>query len=294
MAAKIVIFELYREVFYPATKGFMQKLGQHFLVNKEKIRAIVDALEVREGDTIIEIGPGHGELTIAMIARLQDCKIKNYKIIAIEKDETLAKNLEQRIQNLGTKNVEIIHGDALKILPEITKPYTLNPKPYKIVGNIPYYITGYLLRIIGELEYKPSLAVLTVQKEVAERIVAQPPYNNLLAASVQFWAEPKIVGYISRNDFKPQPKVDAAIIKLGTRIRALGTRDEKSYYKLIKILFKQPRKTILNNLKNLESGIWNLEYITNALLRIGINPNERAQNLSVKDIIGLAKMFFGA
>jgi len=223
------------------------RLGQNFLMNKAKLRKIADALELKKGDTVIEIGPGRGELT-------KELRIKNkeLRIIAIEKDAELIKNLEFRIKDLGLdKNIEIIEGDALKeIKNQISKIKNTDKKSkivenLKITGNIPYYITGYLLRILGELELKPSLIVLTIQKEVAQRITAKPPKMNLLAASAQFWAEPKIIGYIPKKDFRPVPKVDSAIIKFNIKTSNV---QKLKYYKLIKILFKQPRKTIFNKI----------------------------------------------
>lgn len=257
----------------------MTKLGQHFLINKNKIKKIVEALNLKSGDVIVEIGPGHGELT-------RELRIKNreLKIIAIEKDRDLATELKKNLPE-----IEIMEGDVLKILPKIAQSSILNSQSYKLIGNIPYYITGYLLRTIGELENKPELVVLTIQKEVAERIVAEPPKNNLLAASVQFWAEPGIVDYISKNDFEPKPKVDSAIIKLTTNDQLLTTKETENYYKFIKILFKQPRKTILNNLT--AAKVWTKEEIFENLDKIGINPQARPQNLKIKDILELSRLF---
>ena len=254
----------------------MKKLGQHFLTNKTKLQKIVGALDLRADDSVIEIGPGHGELT-------NELRIKNYelKIIAIEKDEELVRYLQEKFAQ--DKNIEIIEGDILKILPEFAKSR-------KIVGNIPYYITGHLLRIIGELKNKPSLVVLTVQKEVAERICAPSQTNtgkkgrmNLLAASVQFWAEPEIIDYIPKTDFQPQPEVDSAIIKLAIGNQSLA--NSKDYYELIKIIFKQPRKTILNNLRATNKT---KEEIIKILGELKTNPADRPQNLSVEQIKELA------
>lgn len=264
-----------------------ERLGQHFLTNKRKIKEIIEALELKDGDIIIEIGAGHGELTNELLAF--SFKLLGVKIIAIEKDPELA----TRISSLGHRDIEVITGDALKIIPEITKSHTLYPKSYKIVGNIPYYITGYLLRVIGELENKPELTILTIQKEVAERICAKPPKMNLLAVSVQFWAIPEIIGYISRGDFEPKPKVESAIMRL--QIAKLQDCKITDYYNLIKILFKQPRKTIVNNLTDSKLQIHpNLQIIMNKkgeiaelLQKVGINPNDRPQNLSVEKIIEL-------
>jgi len=245
------------------------RLGQHFLVNKSKIKKIIEVLELKEKDTVIEIGAGHGELTKELING------KELRIIAVEKDGNLEQSLRNSIKNNGN-SVEIIHGDALKLLPQLI----LKLPNYKIVGNIPYYITGRLLRIIGELENKPEIIVLTVQKEVAERITAKPPRMNLLAASVQVWASVEIIDYIPKKDFQPAPQVDSAIIKL--RGVAYEEKIMKNYYKLIKILFKQPRKTILNNLAN--AFLLPKDKLKEKLERAGINAQERPQNLNLEQI----------
>lgn len=273
----------------------MRKLGQHFLKNKSKLQEIVEALDLKPEETVIEIGPGHGELTGFLVLA------EKSKIIAIEKDRKFVQLLKKKFEN--GKNLEIIQGDALRVIPK------LKIKNYKIVGNIPYYITGYLLRILGELENKPSLIVLTIQKEVAERICAQPPRMNLLAASVQFWAEPKIVDYISKKDFWPIPKVDSAVIKLNpitlfgrSSIKCNKDYYEEKYYKLIKILFKQPRKTILNNLKSpvyakpacrtgRASTGRQKEEIIKILEALKINPVDRPQNLTLDQIKKLTSLF---
>lgn len=250
-------------------------LGQHFLINKEKLKKITEALELRDGDLVIEIGAGHGELTEELRSTNRELRI-----IAIEKDPRLTKYLQKRFSE--DKNIKIIDGDALKIIPNLTKTYNLKPITYKIAGNIPYYITGRLLRIISELKNKPKLIVLTLQKEVAERICAKPPRMNLLAASVQFWTKPEIIGFISKTAFNPQPKVDSAILKLETRNLKLKAQGARGYYKLIKILFKQPRKTIVNNLA--EGLKIPKEEIIEKLKLLKINPSDRPQNLSISQL----------
>lgn len=251
------------------------------MLNKKKIGKIIETLELKPGDVVIEIGPGKGALTIPLA---EQCQELGCKIIAIEKDKELAENL---VRQSADENVEIIFGDVLKIISQlITNHYSLITN-YKIVGNIPYYITGYLLRILGELENKPSLIVLTIQKEVAQRICANPPKMNLLAASVQFWAEPKIIGYIPKKDFRPAPKVDSAIIRLIVNSEKEIVNSEK-YYKFIKILFKQPRKTILNNLRPMTND---QRLLKEKLEKFGINPQARPQNLSIEQIIELSTLF---
>lgn len=258
-----------------------QKLGQHFLTNPTAIKKIVAALDLKSGDTVIEIGSGKGALTLPL---LEKCKEIGCKLIAIEKDPSLAKFLGENIQ-LPITNFQIITGDALKIIPELTKSYKLKAKSYKIIGNIPYYITGKLLRILGDLITSYQLPVtnivLMIQKEVAERICAQPPRMNLLAAAVQFWAEPKILFTLKPEDFSPMPEINSAVIKL-TLSPKPSTLNPNVYYQFIHAAFKQPRKTLVNNL-----GIGLKKpknEIENALKSLGLDPKIRPQNLSIKEI----------
>src|SRR3989338_136505 len=234
----------------------MKHLGQHFLKKRSVAKKIVAALELAPGDTVIEIGPGHGELT-EVVERESWSVNRGIKIIGVEKDHELADQLRKKFAE--DKNIEIIEGDAIRILPELCSAFhasrstiqaprfPLHASRFKIVGNIPYYITGHLLRTIGELEVRPVLCVLMVQEEVAERIAATPPPMNSLAASVQFWAEPTIILRVPSSDFAPPPDVDSAVVKLETWSVQRET-PEKEYYKAVKVLFQQPRKTVLNNL----------------------------------------------
>src|SRR3989344_434406 len=265
-----------------------QRLGQHFLINKSAIKKIVSALDLQNNDTVIEIGPGKGALTEPLITKLQNCKIA--KLILIEKDPALVYKLKS-LKNKIFPNLEIVGGDALKIIPELISNQQSAISNYKIVGNIPYYITGKLLRILGDLitqlpDCPITNIVLMLQKEVAERICAEPPRMNLLAAAVQFWAEPKILFSLKSGDFQPPQKVQSAVIKLTPKPYTLNP---ENYYKLIKILFKQPRKTLLNNLQN---GLKiPKEKIRNELKKQEINPEIRPQNLRIKQIESLTNLF---
>jgi 16S rRNA (adenine1518-N6/adenine1519-N6)-dimethyltransferase len=247
-----------------------KRLGQHFLKNKKKIRKIVDALELQNGDTVVEIGPGKGALTKEILKN-------KIKYIGIEKDEELIDELLSSKFVREKDNIEIIEGDILKILPGLT---TYKLTTLKLVGNIPYYITGQLLRILGEIEKKPKFIVLTIQKEVAERLVVKPPNMNILGASVQVWGDVKIIEQIPKEDFKPVPKIDSAVIKIVPR----GNKIPEGYYQLVKILFRHPRKTILNNLSiGLEK-----EVVSKKIKDMGFDPKIRPQNLSVENIKKLA------
>lgn len=262
-----------------------KKLGQYFLKNTAAHKKIAAALAVQTGETVIEIGPGHGELTNKLLAfgfRVSGKDGLAIKIIAIEKDGYLAEKLKRKFAD--DKNVEIVEGDVLKILPDVVKNYKLKPKSYKLAGNIPYYITGHLLRTIGNLEPKPERCVFTLQKEVAERLAAKPPKMNRLAAAVQFWADPEIILALPKTEFRPRPKVNSAVILLKTK-RQKPAVPPSSYYKMMKIIFHQPRKTTLNNL--VASGL-SREIAAEALRRAGLSPNLRPQNLKTEDIARIA------
>lgn len=265
----------------------MANLGQHFLTDKNALRKISALLDLKENDFVIEIGPGHGELTEEIIEQFGNSAIKNWKIVAIEKDRQLADDLRKKIYDLGIKNVDIIAGDALKLLPTIVRGSKFEVRNYKIIGNIPYYITGKLLRTVGELQTKPSIFVMTIQKEVAERLVAKPPRMSRLAASVQFWTSPEIAFMIPKNSFHPTPEVDSATVVL-TPIPQRKISDE-NYYKAVRALFGQPRKTVLNNLS--DGFAINKKDVEEKLKNISINSNLRPQNLSIEEIIKIASVF---
>lgn len=262
-----------------------QNLGQHFLKNQNAIRAMVRALEPGN-ELVIEIGPGKGALTRPLSDALQGA---GGKLIAIEKDSGLA----EEARNWGLPNLEIIEGDVLKILPDLIRK--LKPVSYKLIGNIPYYLTGFLLRTIGELEPRPEFTVLTIQKEVAERLTASPPEMNRLAASVRFWASPKIIQNISRKDFSPPPKVDSATIALLPAERS-GKISSENYYETLRKLFSQPRKTIANNLLGKTKGnrSESLENLGQKLAKIGVDPKSRPQNLSLQNIIDISLLALDA
>ena len=204
-----------------------KKLGQHFLKNKAAIQKIIASLELKTGETVIEVGPGKGALTIPLI---EECRKVGCNFIGIEKDARLANQL-MSYASATVNQFEILTGDALKILPDLTEK--LKTDNWKLVGNIPYYITGKLLRVLSELNPpaggKPALTILMIQKEVAERIIAEPPRMNLLSAATQFWAEPKILMNLKSTDFDPAPEVDSAIITLRIKNQELRIMKSKLF-----------------------------------------------------------------
>ena len=271
-------------------------LGQHFLNDTQGTitKKMIAALTPAEGETIIEVGPGRGALTRPLAAA---CKKSGARLIAIEKDVRLAAALEEEFKKSSAgSDVQIIAGDALEVL---GSNRALSRKTtgarYKVIGNIPYYLTGHLLRIIGERKDLPAICIFMAQKEVAERIIAEPPEMNRLAASVQFWAEPKIIASVSRENFTPAPNVDSAIISLTARTQKPSAAETKRYYAALHALFAQPRKTILNNLaaRAEEKGMQNGKHAdSEKLFALHLDPGMRPQDLTVDEVNAVARAFF--
>ncbi|MCJ7786810.1 16S rRNA (adenine(1518)-N(6)/adenine(1519)-N(6))-dimethyltransferase RsmA [Patescibacteria group bacterium] len=241
-------------------------LGQNFLIDKNILRKIIDAADLSAKDIILEIGPGTGVLTLELAKYAK-------KVIAVEKDRELCAMLKENLKNY--KNVEIINANILKI-------ENLKLKIDKIVANLPYYITSPVIRKFLEADPpaggQPREMILMVQKEVAQRICAKPPNMNLLAVAVQFYAEPKIICYVSKNSFWPKPKVDSSIIKI---VPHVGRRTSHikigMIFNLVKMGFSSKRKMLKNNLKIEES----------TFKKLGLNPKTRAENLSIENWIKL-------
>ncbi len=245
---------------------------------------------------MIEIGPGHGELT----GELLKCPVT---VVAIERDKALAdflnKNFKIQISNFKSNpklpKLEVVNADALKILPSLMENLSFDICHLKLAGNIPYYITGHLLRILSELEFKPEVITLLIQKEVAERIVAKPPKMNLLAAITQSWAEPKIIASVGRKEFSPPPKVDSAVITLAPRsLPSTGGAREAEYYRFLRVLFKQPRKTIANNVMTKFKSQISKDELAQELKQINVDAGNRPQDLSLSEIQNIFKKLYNS
>ncbi len=249
-------------------------LGQYFLKNTTAIMQSIQALRLQAGETVIEIGPGTKALTGPLSSQ---CKKIGCSLIAVEKDESLAAQID-------LPNTTVVPGDILIELPKLAAKLG----SYKVIGNIPYYITGHLLRVISELENKPAITVLMVQKEVAERVCAKAPEMNLLAAATQVWAEPKMLLTLKPSDFEPAPAVHSAVIELRTKELGLKTEELKNYYAALHKIFKQPRKMLINNLiadKKLARA--EAEKI---LADLSLPLTSRPQDLSVAQLLELGKL----
>lgn len=245
-------------------------LGQNFLIDGHVLEKIIAAADIKPSDVILEVGPGIGTLTKELARRAQ-------KVIAVEKDKTMVEILKETLIN--HKNVEVVSGDIL----EISAPQN----KYKIIANIPYYLTSPLIRKFLEEQNQPEEMVLMLQKEVAQRICSTPPDMSLLSVAVQFYAEPKIISYVSKNCFWPAPKIDSAIIKIVPNKKYDASAD--LFFKVVKAGFSQPRKQLVNNLSRtleIERGLAEKWLLNNKL-----NPKQRAETLSIKDWQDLTNSF---
>ncbi len=245
-----------------------KRYGQNFLINENIIKKIILAAEITKEDTILEIGPGLGFLT-KILAK------KTKKVIAIEKDENMVKILKEELKEF--KNIKIIKEDILKIknLNEI-----LENKKYKIVANLPYYITGPVIKKFLTEEPFPEVLILMVQKEVAQRIVAKSPKGNFLSNFIQYLANCKIISYIDSHNFFPKPKVNSAIIKIIPK-KNIDFNFFKNFLIILKVGFLHPRKTIENNFA--EFFKLNKSSVRELFQKVGIDSRKRAESLTEKE-----------
>lgn len=254
-----------------------KSLGQNFLIDERALSHVVHAAEIAPDDVVLEIGPGLGSLTrhLADAAR---------QVIAVEIDRTLIPPLQSVLS--GRSNVSIVEGDILQLDPAelLARHLTHGPRPrrYQVVANIPYYITSAIIRHLLEAEVRPQSIVLTIQLEVAQRIVAQPDDMNLLAVSVQFYGVPRIVQRIPAEAFYPAPDVDSAVVRIDLPDQPrVVVKDVDMFFKVTKAGFGQKRKQLHNALA---AGLpLQHEQIRQTLTGAGINPKRRAETLTLDE-----------
>lgn len=243
-----------------------KSFGQNWLRDDYTLDLIVDSAGLTLTDTVLEIGPGLGTLTNKLVQ-------KAGKVVAVEADQDLIPYLLDQAAKVN--NLDIVVGDILK--------YDLRKLPdnYKVVANIPYYLTSNLIRTLLEANNPPTVMVLLVQKEVAERIVAVPGQMSVLSFSVQYYAEAEIVAPVAKELFDPVPKVDSAIIKITRRDQPVFEADTKKLFKLVKAGFGEKRKMLRNSLSGgLQLSTAEVESL---LKNAGLKPTSRSQELSILD-----------
>ncbi|HSH01342.1 MAG TPA: 16S rRNA (adenine(1518)-N(6)/adenine(1519)-N(6))-dimethyltransferase RsmA [Anaerolineae bacterium] len=255
-----------------------KSLGQNFLFDDQLLAGIVAAGEVSQATPVLEVGPGLGALTrhLAWAAP---------QVVAVELDDRLLPVLADELATFP--NVKIVHGDILEQDPADW----FETSGYVVVANVPYYITGAILRHLLSGEVQPRRMVLTVQKEVAERLVAEPPQMSLLAVSVQYYGQVSKVQTLKAGAFWPRPDVDSAIIRIDIERKGLVVREEEEgFFRVVKVGFSQKRKQLQKNLRQL--GVERAK-IKEALAAAGVEGKRRAETLTVAEWVALYKELKG-
>lgn len=251
--------------------GPNKSLGQHWLHDRLVLEHIAECADIDSSDTVLEIGPGLGTLTSELLRRAQ-------KVLAVEFDGALAEKLPGQFPG---KNLEVINEDILG--------FDLSPLPkgYKVVANVPYYITSKIVQKLMTADNKPAVTVLLVQKEVAERIAAKPGDMSILAISAQVYAEATLGDVVPAALFTPPPKVDSQVVVLKTREQSLVTpSDAKAFFRIVKAGFSAKRKKLRSSLSG---GLGISKQEAEALLHsANISPDSRAEDLAMSDWLRLA------
>ena len=255
-----------------------KKLGQNFLIDADIVRGIVDAADIRPGERVLEIGPGIGTLT-------QGLAEAGAEVTAVELDKKLPAVLAKTLE--GYENVRIVQGDILKVnIPEI-----MGPEPFKVAANLPYYITTPIIMTLLERRLPISRLVTMVQKEVADRMVAEPGTKayGALSVAVQYYTQPHVELDVPPRSFIPAPEVDSVVIVCDVREKPPVTvADEKLFFRVVRAAFGQRRKTLSNALKG--AG-FDKELIRTALPAAGIDGTRRGETLSLTEFAAIATAF---
>lgn len=251
--------------------GPKKSLGQHWLKDRDVLAGIADAAEIASTDTVLEIGPGLGTLTSELLRRAE-------KVVAVELDGELAAKLPKQFP--GT-SLEVVNQDILSF--DLTKL----PKNYVVVANVPYYITSKIIQLLTTAVNKPRIIVLLIQKEVAERLAAEPGDMSILAVSAQIYAEVELGEVVPAEYFTPPPKVDSQVVILKTRPEALVKPEaEKLFFRAVKAGFSAKRKKLRSSIS---SGLHiSKPEAEKLLIDNGISPDDRAEQLSLDDWLRLS------
>lgn len=272
-----------------------QRLGQHFLKNEGIAKRIAFALNPAESrtslalnpanrvgpksfETILEIGAGEGMLTRYLLEQ-------GRKVVAIEKDGALVEKLQDKFRlNIENRTLDIISGDVRDFDPK----KFFGKKKYVLIANIPYYITGLIVRKFLETERPPEALALLIQKEVAKRIIARDGRESLLSISVKVYGTPKIAFEVKRGSFTPPPKVDSAVLIIENISKKNFQKiSEEKFFGVLRVGFAHPRKRLMKNLE----GIVSKETIKKAFIKLSLSENARAENMILENWLSLANKF---
>jgi 16S rRNA (adenine1518-N6/adenine1519-N6)-dimethyltransferase len=256
-----------------------KSLGQNWLIDETHLDRIVAAADLTPADTVLEIGPGLGVLTQRLAAQAG-------RVVAVELDDRLIEPL--RAEFAAQPHVTIVYGDILALDPvdlveggHEAGGTGQGPPPYKVVANLPYYITSAVLRHLLEATVRPKIAVVMVQKEVADRICAAPGDLSLLAVSVQYYAQPRMIQRVPAGAFYPRPNVDSAVLRLDLLPQPAAEVAPEDFFRIVRAGFSQKRKQLGNTLS---AGLHLAKpVVIAALTQAGIDPTRRAETLSLRE-----------
>jgi len=261
---------------------FSKSLGQNFLIDDNVIDKIIDGARVKEGDKVIEVGPGIGTLTREMAKRAE-------KVVAVEIDKNLIPILKETLADFD--NTEVVNEDILKVDINKLVDEKLSGGPVKLIANLPYYITTPIVMKFLEEDIPVTDIVVMVQKEVADRMNAVPSTKDYgaLSVAVQYYCDTEIVAKAPRHMFIPQPKVDSTVIGLHIRAEEKYKADnEQLFFKTVKAAFGQRRKTLLNSLSSM--GVLDKAKIKEVLAEAGIDEKRRGETLSIEEFANLSNI----
>ncbi len=262
-----------------------KRLGQHFLIDEDILASIVAAAGLTSRDIVIEVGPGLGVLT----RRLAEA---GARVLAVELDARLVELLKKELASFS--NVEIIHADILKLSPrQLLEGYSTSAEPvpdYKVVANLPYYISSPVLRHFLQDSLKPASMLVMLQKEVGEAVAASPGKMRLLSVIIQFYGRPTIVSYVPAKSFYPSPKVDSVVLRIDSYARPpIEVQDVESFFDIVSCGFRAPRKQLRNSLSQaLEMPS---SQTAQLLERAEIDARRRAETLSLAEWEKLWRVF---
>lgn len=268
----------------------LKRMGQNFLVSSNVVDKVVATADLKPSDTVLEIGPGLGALTIKIAEKAK-------QVIAVEKDRGLSGILRDVLKDNGVGNVEVVNEDILNFQFSSTNFQTISNDSinqfsngkYKLIANLPYNIATAVIMQFLETKNPPQTMVVMLQKEVGKRICEKPPNMSKLTVFSQFYSVPKIVGYVSKRSFYPQPKVDSAILKITPTNTNSKQTDKKLFAKVVKAGFVHPRKQLSNNLiKGLNLSRQQTEQW---ISENNIQPSQRAETLSLDNWMQLTKTY---
>lgn len=260
-----------------------KSLGQNFLKTESILDLIVKESDIKDNETLLEIGPGEGALTSRLINIASSRK--NSSVVCIEKDHRLIPVLTDKYKNeIECGVLKVLEKDILEFDTSITKGWG----DYKLIANIPYYITGAILEKFLEAKHKPKLIIVMVQKEVANRVVCKDGKESILSLATKFYGDSKIIKVVKPGNFNPPPKVDSAILKIITHEKYSTNKNlERVYLGIVKSGLAHKRKMLLPNLKSFDKDFDFAKVFT----ELKINEKSRGEDLKFETWIDLAKEY---